>query len=393
MPRLLAAIFLVLIATPAATQTSPPFIVQSDNGDNRLQLGALVQADARFAIDDPQNHVIDTFMLRRLRAQAQGRVARYFDFYVNLDFAGGIVNVRDAYFETRFSPAFRVRFGKGKAPFSYDRLILAANTLFGERGLTTTVAPDRDIGVQLSGDLAGARVSYAIALTNGVIDGGSSDVDSNDAKEVTGRIVARPWSRAEHHPLRGLGLAVAGNSGTHAALPSFFTASRQIFFAYADAADNGRRVRWSPQAFYYHGPFGGYAEYVRSSGTIAKGGVSSGIDHDAWQVTGSWVLTGEAASDRRVDPRVNFDPASGHMGAFQVVARVEHLAVSRDAIGLGLAAPGASRTADVWTTGLNWFFNPFIKWYVGFSRTVFDGDSHGPRHPENLISGRAQLAF
>lgn len=85
MSRLLAAIFLVLIATPAATQTSPPFVVQSDDGDNRLQVGALVQADARFAIDDPQNHVIDTFMLRRLRAQAQGRVARYFDFYVNLD--------------------------------------------------------------------------------------------------------------------------------------------------------------------------------------------------------------------------------------------------------------------------------------------------------------------
>ena len=254
------------------------------------------------------------------------------------------------------------------------------------------MAPDRDIGVQLSGDLAGARLN-AVALTNGVVDGGSSDVDSKDAKEVTGRIVARPWSRAEHHPLRGLGVAVAANSGTHAALPSFFTASRQIFFAYADAADRGRRSRWSPQAFYYHGPFGGYAEYVRSSGTIAKVGVSSSIDHDAWQVTGSWVLTGEAASERRVDPRVNFDPASGHIGALQVVARLEHLAVSRDAISLGLAAPGASRTADVWTTGLNWSFNPSIKWKIGFSRTVFDGAANGPRHAENLVSGRAQLAF
>ena len=62
MPRVLAAAFLVLWATSAIAQTTtPPFVVQSDNGDNRLQLGAVVQADARFAIDDSQHNVVDTF--------------------------------------------------------------------------------------------------------------------------------------------------------------------------------------------------------------------------------------------------------------------------------------------------------------------------------------------
>jgi len=259
-------------STPAPpTGTSPAFVIQSDNGDNRLQFGVVVQSDGRFAIDDPQDQVLDTFTLRRFRGIAQGRVARYFDFYVNVDFAGGIVNVRDAYFDTIFSPAFHLRVGKTKAPFSYDRNILVVNTLLGERGLTTTVAPDRDIGVQLMGDLAGARLSYAVALTNGVVDGGSSDGDTNEPKDVTARIIARPWTRSPDHFLSGLGLSVAANAGTHGpALPSFVSVGRQIFFSYAGAADSGRRSRWSPQAFYYRGPFGTYTEYVRSSGAIVK---------------------------------------------------------------------------------------------------------------------------
>ena len=370
-------------------------MVQSDNGDNRLQLGVLVQADARFAVDDTQHNVVDAFTLRRLRAVAQGRVARYFDFYVNMDFAGGVFNVRDAYFDTTFTPAFRIRAGKSKAPFSYARLILAANTLLGERGFTTSVAPDRDIGVQALGDLAGTRISYAVGLTNGVIDGGSSDGDANDAKDVTARVVARPWIQSPSHPLGGLGLAVAANTGTHGpALPSFASVGRQTFFSYAaGAAESGRRSRWSPQAFYYHGPLGAYAEYVHSRAAVAKGGVAGDIDHDAWQVLASWVLTGEMSTERAVRPRVNFDPPSGHYGALQVVARVERLAVSPEAISRGLAAPGASRTADAWTTGLNWYLNPYVRWHFEFTRTIFDGDPDGPRHVENLLLARAQVGF
>src|ERR1051325_8589976 len=407
--RQILVVVSMLAAVPAAAQTAsaqtpaappagttPPFVIQSDNGDNRLQLGTVVQADARFAIDDTQHHVTDTFMLRRLRLQLQGRVARYFDFYVNLDFAGAVVNVRDAYLDTVFSPAFRVRAGKAKAPFSFDRSIRAGSILFGERGLVTTVAPDRDIGVQVLGDLAGARLSYAVALTNGVIDGGSADADSNDNKDVTARSVARQWSRAPRNPLSGLALAVAVNTGSHgSALPSFASAgARQTFFSYAGAVETGSRSRGAPPAIYYHGPFGGYTEFVRSRGTIAKNGVAGDIDHDAWEMVGSWVLTGESAvPDSIVRPRVNFDAPSGHYRALQVQARVERLAVSRAAITRGLAAPGSSRTADAWTAGLSWYLNPYVKCHFGFTRTVFDGDPSGPRRAENVLLGRAQLAF
>ena len=96
--------------------------------------------------------------MSRVRVRVYGaddrQVSAIFDFYVNPDFAGGAVNVRDAYVDTRFSSAFRVRLGKGKVPFGIERLHGAAALLFVERALPTTVAPDRDMQVQVLGDLS-----------------------------------------------------------------------------------------------------------------------------------------------------------------------------------------------------------------------------------------------
>ena len=393
---LCATAALAQTAEPAAPPvgTTPPFVIQTDNGDNRLQIGTVVHFDGRFAVDDPNQDVTDAFQLRRLRSILQGRVARYFDFYLNVDFAGGVVNVKDAWVDTRFSNAFRVRAGKGKVPISYDRLILVSNILFVERGYTTQVAPDRDTGLQVLGDI-GARVSYAVSLTNGVVDGQSSDTDSNENKDVAGRILVRPFAGDAMHPLAGLGFAMAANTGIQSgALPTFLTSGRSPFFSYAGAVADGRRTRWSPQAFYYHGPFGAYTEYIRSRGGVRKNGVRDEVDHDAWQVVASWVLTGEAAGERNVRPKINFDPPSHHFGALQVTARFHTLSVSENAFALGFASPTASRTADAWTAGLNWYLNPFIKWNFNFERTVFDDDPQGAhRHPENALLLRAHLGF
>ncbi len=380
-------------APPAGT--APAFVVQSDNGDNRLQLGAIVQADARVALDDERGGVIDAFNLRRLRSVVQGRVARHFEYFLNVDFAGNAVNVRDAYLDTVFAPAFRVRIGKMRAPFSYDRNILVANLSFVERGLTTSIAPDRDAGVQLYGDVVGSMFSYAVALTNGVADGGSADTDVNDAKDLTGRLIVRPFAAARQHALNGLGLGLAGSSGTQGGgLPSFQSSGRQTFLSYAGATGEGRRTRLSPQAFYYRGPFGAYGEYVRSRGGVAKGGSTGAVEHEAWQVAASWVLTGETAPpERNPRPAVSFDPPSRHFGAVQLAVRFQGLSVSESAVTRGLLAANSSRTASVRAVGLNWYLNPFVKWNLNLERTVFDGGADGGRPAETMVLVRTQLAF
>jgi phosphate-selective porin OprO and OprP len=380
---------------PAAAPTVPPFVIQSDGGDNRLQFAFLGQMDGRFFLADSQHRATDTFAARRLRPILQGRVARNFEFLFTPDLAGGGVNIRDAYFDTRFSNAFRLRMGKAKVPFSIERIHGAATLLFVERSMTTIVAPDRDFGVQVLGDLLQNRLNYQAAIVNGGGDGAAIDADTNDAKDLAGRVVVRPWLANAMSPLNGLGFALAGSDGRQPmALPSFRTSGLNLFFAYAPGVvGDGPRRRVSPQAFYYHGRFGGFFEYVRSNGRVQRGAVSSEVDHVAWQVTGSWVITGEAATDRGVRPKNNFDPENHRWGAVQLAARYHHLGVGADAVTRGLAAPGTSRIADAFTAGANWYLNPFVKWVFNFERTVFDGHVNGPRAPENAVLLRGQLSF
>lgn len=383
-------------AAPGQAGFQDNFFIQSADGGYRLQLGLLLQADDRFAIDDPQNDVVDAFTFRRIRPILQGRVAKYFDFYFNPDFAGGIVNIRDAYFDTRFSPAFRLRVGKGKTPFGLERLQGAANLTFVERGLPTAVAPDRDVGVQVLGDVLSGRVSYAAGVFNGVADGGSAEADTNDAKDVTGRIVVRPFPTPNGStPLGGLALMIAGSSGRQpAVLPSFQSFARQTFFSYdRTAIGDGVRRRFSPQASYYYKAVGAFGEYVHSRGGVIRGAASADITHEAWTAAGSVVLTGETASDRGVKPKRPFDPAARTWGALQITARYDVLRVDPLAVALGFSAAGSSREARAVAAGVNWYLNANIKWVVNVERTVFDGDPDGVRHAESAILVRSQIAF
>src|SRR5262245_59198341 len=88
-PRL--ALAQAAAAGPPAS-TVPPFVIQSDSGDNRLQLALLAQLDGRFFLDDEQSRGTDTFTARRLRPILQGRVAKNFEFLFTPDLANGNIN-------------------------------------------------------------------------------------------------------------------------------------------------------------------------------------------------------------------------------------------------------------------------------------------------------------
>ena len=379
------------------------FAVESADGDYRLQFGVLLHADGRFALDDDNGQVVDTFAARRVRPYLRGRLARRFEFYLNPDFAGSTLVIQDAYLDTIFSPAFRVRAGKGKVPFGMERLQPASNLLFMERALPNAIVPNRDAGIQVLGDVAGGVVSYLGGVMNGVPDGGSGDVDTSDSKDVAGRIVVRPFNRRPAASVaRGLNIGFSATAGTAtgtAALPVVRTQIlQQTFFTYAGgttpAVADGTRTRYSPSVWYFHKAFGGWGEYVHTETPVTRAAFAGDIALDAWQVAGSWVITGETATDAGtgVRPRNNFDFGAGHWGAFQVAARYHALAVDEEAFTLGFAAAGASRTADAWTIGLNWYLTGNVRVTGNFERTVFDDDT-GPRRPENAAAFRTQLSF
>ena len=374
-------------AQPLTATWQDGFAIQSADGAYRLQLGALIQVDGRFSLDDPPQ-IVNTFTMRKARPIIAARLAKYFDVRLVPDFGNGTATLADGYFDTRFSNAFRVRAGKDKAPIGYEILTGDAFVLFPERSLASSLVPLRDVGFQAQGDIAGQKVSYAIGVFNGIPDGttSSTDLDTNGAKDVAGRVIVRTPTGFGAH----LGASAGNERGT---LPSFKTSIGQTWFSYAPGVTaNGSHTRVSPAAFFYRGPVGVFGEYVRSAQEVTRGATTQDVVNQAWDVTASYVITGDATSDRGVRPKNPFDPAAHHWGALQILARRSHLDVDSLVFDSGLASLGASRRAHQTSLGVNWYPTSFVKWYAAYERIEF----HSPtatRATENSFTLRAQVAF
>ena len=372
------------------------FTLESDDGLNKLRITAYAQADGRFFLGQAAAGAADTFLLRRVRPILQATLAGRFEAAFVPDFGGGQAVIQDAYLDARFAAAVRLRAGKFKAPFGLERLQSGSNLLFIERALPTSIAPNRDVGIQVHGEVVGGRLAYAAALQNGVPDGGSGDADTGDGKDVVLRLFALPLKGRTRGPQVGLGLA-ASSGRQEGPVPSYRSPAQQPFFVYAPrVAASGPRQRVSPQAYAYAGAFGLMAEYAVSRQRLARDGDRLDVTNSAWQVAASFFLTGEKAGWSAVSPGRPLDPARKHWGALQLAVRVHALDVDDDAFARGLADPAvAASKAAAWGVVLNWDVNRYVKYVVNFERTRFEGGgpAGGDRPAENALMVRAQLVF
>jgi phosphate-selective porin OprO and OprP len=394
-------------AKPPASEPKPAeakasekdgFVIESADGAYRLRLTGYAQLDGRFYPGDESELATDTFLLRRVRPTLQGTLAKRFDFYLNPDFGGGTAVIQDAYLDLRFSGAARVRLGKMKPPVGLERLQSGAWLAFVERALPSSLVPNRDVGAQLHGELAGGRVAYALGVFNGVVDGGSADTDTGDGKDVAARLFVQPLRKAEKSPLRGLGFGIGATLGDQTgALPSYRSGGQLVFYSYAAAARaDGQRSRLAPQASLYSGHFGVLGEWAQSSQYVAAGTTRARVANTAWQAAASFVLTGEAAAaSGGIRPKRPFDPEAGAWGALEITARVNGLSVDEDAFALGLAdAARSAHKASAWAVGLNWYLNRNVKLVGTYERTTFEGGAReGDRPTENALFFRAQLYY
>lgn len=393
---LVAATLVVLVEATAgeslaqgtAGQNGPGGVVRtSADGSTSVQLGLMTQIDGRFAAGDDAERLDDTFYVRRLRPSLQGRAGDLLDFVVSADFGRGDAALQDAYFDIAMSDSAALRVGRSKVPLGYERMLSVQAIPFMERAFTAAIAPSRDIGIQVVGTVFENRLHYTAGVFNGAADGSRLDADSGDGKDILGRIVARPAA--------GLTVALAASAGDHtgtASLPEYQTTVFQSpFFSYAaDARIEGRLVRYTPAVAYVTGPFGGFAEYVTSRATVVRGDARESTWHEAWQLTGSWVATGEDAAEDGVTPAADF--GAGGRGAIVLAARVHRLQIDRDAFVSGLAADGSNRRATAWSAGATWILNRRTAFRVMLERTTFD-QSTAPRPSETSMAIRAQFSL
>jgi phosphate-selective porin OprO/OprP len=415
-------------AAPQVRASPSRFSIGTADGANFVRLRGVLHIDGRHFEGDNSPVTSNTWLLRRVRPMVEGTFANIYDFRFTPDFAQGRTVLQDAYVTARFKPWAAVTVGKFKVPIGLERIQSANDTRFVERGFPTSLVPNRDIGVQLGGDVAGGLFNYNISYTNGVTDGGSSesltspDVE-NDAKgDVSARVFFQPFLNSDNFALRGLGFGVAGTyvdvtgSTANTLLPSYRTPGQATFFSYrgntaatgttpainnATFAD-GQRLRYSPQFYYYYSHFGLLGEYAvvsqdvtRSNGAVTR---SDTLDNKAWQLQFSWLLTGEDEGFRNPTPGTNFELGKPGRGAWELVARIHELKIDADAFSGGansFANPATSaRRARAAAIGVNWYLNPNVKWSVDYEQTQFDGGAvNGDRADEKAYLTRIGLAF
>jgi phosphate-selective porin OprO/OprP len=405
-------------ATPAVSLGAQGFSARSADSNFVFKVRGYVQADARLYADDYAGGTAnDTFLVRRARPIFEGTVYDKYDFRAMLDFASGIGSsaanngfLQDAYVNARFLPALQVQAGKFKEPVGLERLQSGANLTFVERGYPTQLVPNRDVGLQLQGDLLGGLLRYEAGVFNGVSDGSSGDAETtDDEKDFAGRWFAIPFKNLRGGALRGLGLGVAGTYGNQEGggfVSKYKTTGQQQFFSYRSGAGtaaapnvvaDGAHWRVTPQLYYYRGSFGLLGEYVVSNQRLR---LDSGtpsfvrIANSAWQVGASYVLTGEENAWKGFTPKRPFAPGSRGWGAWEIAARVGRLDVDEGAFPR-YANPAASAHAAIgWGAGLNWHLDKNVKVNFNYEQTDFDGGSSDfLKKGEKAFKARAQFSF
>jgi phosphate-selective porin OprO and OprP len=373
-----------------------------------ISLHGVLQVDSRTFPSDGGINGNDSFILRRARPILQGTVARDFDFMFVPDFGGSTVQIFDAYMNYRYRPELQLQAGKFKSPIGLEALQSDVSTSFNERSLATDLAPNRDVGAELRGDLFGGVASWAAGIFNGAPDysGTTANTAYGDNKAFEGRLFLQPWKKSDVAALKGFGFGVAGSYESDRAVgtsstgltPGYNTDGQQKFFTYTNGvAANGTHWRISPQGYYYWGPFGLLGEYIISDQEVSKGKSSADLHNTAWEITGLWVLTGEDASYNGITPRHPFDPRNSQWGAWQLVARYAELDVDNAAFPIFANPNTSASAAHAWSAGINWYLNKNIRVNASYSRTTFDGGNGAKatvtKQPENAIFTRVQLSF
>jgi phosphate-selective porin OprO and OprP len=404
----------------AAVTTAPPtlkstttfqtdeggFAITSADRQYQIRFKGVLQVDGRRIFDNtPLQNSVDTFIVRRARPIIAGTLLALTDFMLVPDFGNNTVALFDAYADTHPVPWLRLRVGKFKGPVGLERLQSDSDIVFVERALPQNLSPQREVGVELWGDIAGGFVHYEAGAFNGNPDNGNNDIDSDHAKTFEGRLVLQPLSLPSLHGLGRLLVGVAASTGnelgtaTNAWVGAFKSFSQSTIFSYlASSTANtvfakGRHTRVNPQLYYYFGPFGLLAEWVHEYQQLANSVGSGAVDNSAGNVVASFVIGGDETYEG-VKPHHSLDLASGNYGALEIGVRYNWLDIDQAAFPTAANPQTAVNRARAFGVALAWQLSRNLRAAADYEQTWFDGGAKaGSRTTEKMGIGRFQVAF
>jgi phosphate-selective porin OprO/OprP len=370
------------------------------DGSTHLQVHGYVQADDRMFTPSTKGEQLDTFLFRRIRPLFEGTLFNAVDFRFMPDFGQNNPQIQEAFLEEKTFGFAKVRVGKFKEPIGLEVLRSDRELIFAERSMASDLVPLRYIGAQLSGSVLADSIAYEGGFFQGSSDG-SNDIftDWGHSHEAVARLFLRPFAATSVIPLHQFGFGVAGSAGDQeGVIAGLKTVGQTTFFKYSSSTvANGQHNRLSPQAYYYAGPFGVLGEYVISSQDVLNKNLTGRVRNQAWEATGSVMLTGEKNTYAGVRPRNASESVTGwrRFGGVELAVRYSQLAIDGDAFTHFASMASNAQLAKEQGIGLNWYVNRYVKLVTDYEHTNFTmaRGNKTPLHAENVLMSRIQLAF
>lgn len=402
-PYMHAAALLALLTAgvaPAAAQDQPP----DDNpsglrwrnrpsiqfGDVRLDIRLKAAYDWRWF--DPEIGEIDG-LWRVRRGGINGEIGDHVEFQIERDlFETG--DWRDVFVNWRSFRQFELSVGRFKVPFGREQLVSVTSVDFAARTLaSSTIAPARDKGLMAHGRFFQRGLTYEVGVFDDDGDNGRLEEEQftvvGELEDVgpsfAGRLTATPLRPlAETFEAFRVGFAYGA-----ASIPEGLNSLRgRSLYGTVDFFEpvyvNGRRTRMGVEMTYTPGPLGFTAEWMQAREQRKGQGLSeddlSDLITTGWYAAATWLLTGEDKEDFEDPRRPLFD---GGVGAIEAAVRYERLGFeSAEKIGPAFTNPRAEHILPnsdrIWTVGVNWFANRWVRLTLNAVHEEFEDAARAP---------------
>lgn len=401
---------------------------ESGDGKFKAQINGRVHADYRFFdYNDSANNptlapatitnsiantgsVTDTFDIRRARLGFKAAWKDYYEGEVVADLSSGSSKLDVGYLNVAWWKPVQFRFGKFKMPMNLEELTSSNNIDFMERSFVNLLAPAKETGVMVHG-APFTGITYALAASNGVKDGGAESDIREDGKDVYGRLTANfaeimgnkdmvlhvgaSFSEGDSpEGTVGVSGATEGKGATFFRAPTLANAGPTALGGTFSGID---RSRAGLEGVVAYGPFKVQAEWMQSNSDFstqtAVGSVKRNYDLDIenWYAEALWTITGENYADAYkggafggLKPTKDFDPTTFKGGLWELGLRYSEFDASDynvAGIGQGVTGTADARVttkaagfakADAWTMGVKFLPTANTRFMLNYVSTDFN---------------------
>lgn len=366
-------------------------ILRSSKGDFEANLGGFVHFDARNYTSG--SHPPNTFLIRRARLFLDGRVAQYYEYKVEGDFADTTSTLlRDGWIRVHRWDAFQVQAGQFKEPFSQEELRSDQAQDFVERSMANSLAPQRSPGIMVLGVVKKGIFEYQAGLFNGK---GTLNLNTVGTPEGVVRVRFSPARRRGNSWVNGLSFGTAFAIGRSPAGSSSLrgqTESKSYSF-FAPEKVSGSLYRANGEVTWIKGPFAIRSEFDHISqgrlGLGASGSNLAPLDVNAFAGQVTYLITGEKKPDNgAVVPKKSLFGDERGLGAWEVKFRYAFLDMNDHT--------SNSNRANSMYFGTNWYLNRFVKNIVEAGVETYRDPLRTPNPGDKkyfVVLDRVQFAF